>query len=128
MTTQLEQPHTQRTHRPELAIDVTGLVKRYGEVTAVDGVDLQVAHGEIFALLGPNGAGKTTTVEILEGHRRRTAGTAAVLGEDPAHAGADWRARVGVVSGGSCSSARRRSRRTSSGRSPSSGSTTGPLP
>src|SRR5207302_3765855 len=50
-----------------------------------------------FTFLGPNGAGKTTTVEILEGHRRRTAGDVRVLGTDPEHADADWRARVGVV-------------------------------
>ena len=49
------------------AIEVRGLVKRYGDVTAVDGLDLEVRRGECFGLLGPNGAGKTTTVEILEG-------------------------------------------------------------
>ena len=53
----------------ENAIEVRGLRKSYGEREAVAGVDLYVAHGEVFALLGPNGAGKTTTVEILEGHR-----------------------------------------------------------
>ena len=51
----------------------------------------------MFAFLGPNGAGKTTTVEILEGFRRRTAGEVSVLGEDPARAGGEWRARIGVV-------------------------------
>ena len=51
----------------------------------------------MFAFLGPNGAGKTTTVEILEGYRRRTAGEVSVLGVDPARAGRDWRARIGVV-------------------------------
>ena len=50
-------------------IDVKGLKKFYGELAAVNGVDLRVHQGEIFALLGPNGAGKSTTVEILEGFR-----------------------------------------------------------
>ena len=65
------------------AITVEDLRKTYGETHAVDGVDLEVAPGEIFALLGPNGAGKTTTVEILEGFRHRDAGTVNVLGTDP---------------------------------------------
>ncbi|WP_432547297.1 ABC transporter ATP-binding protein [Kineococcus sp. SYSU DK004] len=83
------------------AVRVRGLVKRYGHpVTghlAVDGLDLDVERGECFALLGPNGAGKTTTVEVLEGHRSRTAGEVEVLGQDPATAGLDWRARTGIV-------------------------------
>jgi ABC-2 type transport system ATP-binding protein len=70
---------------------------RYGSLEAVHGVDVQVRRGEIFAFLGPNGAGKTTTVEILEGYRRRTGGDVAVLGEDPQHGRASWRARIGVV-------------------------------
>ncbi|HEX6936322.1 MAG TPA: ABC transporter ATP-binding protein [Actinomycetes bacterium] len=79
------------------AVVVSDLRKRYGERRAVDGVDLEVATGEVFALLGPNGAGKTTTVEILEGYRSRDAGEVSVLGEDPAHVGPQWRARVGIV-------------------------------
>src|SRR5205085_10006033 len=63
----------------------------------VDGLDLEVRRGEVFALLGPNGAGKTTTIEILEGVRRRNGGDVAVLGQDPARAGRSWRDRVGVV-------------------------------
>ena len=78
-------------------ITVRGLRRSYGRVQAVDGLDLDVYAGEVFALLGPNGAGKTTTIEILEGYRRRDAGEVRVLGEDPARAGAAWRARVGVV-------------------------------
>jgi len=83
--------------RAEAVITVRGLRKRYGDVEAVRGIDLDVHRGEIFAFLGPNGAGKTTTVEILEGFRRRSAGEARVLGVDPAHAHAAWRDRVGVV-------------------------------
>jgi ABC-2 type transport system ATP-binding protein len=56
-----------------------------------------VRRGEVFAFLGPNGAGKTTTVEILEGYRRRTGGTVAVLGRDPQQGGPSWRSRIGVV-------------------------------
>jgi ABC-2 type transport system ATP-binding protein len=79
------------------AIEARGLRKDYGAFHALDGVDLTVAHGEVFALLGPNGAGKTTLVEILEGYRRRTRGEATVLGTDPARGGRRWRARVGIV-------------------------------
>ena len=79
------------------AVRVRGLTKRYGGRAVVDGLDLDVRAGEVFALLGPNGAGKTTTVEILEGVRRRDGGTVEVLGEDPATADRAWRGRVGVV-------------------------------
>jgi ABC-2 type transport system ATP-binding protein len=82
---------------PEAAVSVRGLVKRYGGSAAVDGLDLDIRRGEIFALLGPNGAGKTTTVEVLEGHRRRDAGEVQVLGADPATAGRRWRAELGIV-------------------------------
>jgi ABC-2 type transport system ATP-binding protein len=79
------------------AVVVRGLRKHYGETRAVDGLDLQVEPGEVFAVLGPNGAGKTTTVEILEGHRQRDSGEVSVLGVDPAHAGRHWRSRIGIV-------------------------------
>ncbi len=79
------------------AIQVTGLRKNYGNLHAVDGLDLAVHRGEVFALLGPNGAGKSTTVEILEGFRKRTAGEVTVLGEDPQHAGRTFRERIGVM-------------------------------
>lgn len=79
------------------AIEVTGLRKVYGGVAAVDGLDLVIERGEVVALLGPNGAGKTTTVEILEGYRRRDAGTVSVLGHDPETGGGEFRARIGVV-------------------------------
>src|SRR4051812_46028987 len=82
------------------AVTVRGLDKRYGGRAVLDGLDLDVRRGECFALLGPNGAGKTTTIEILEGVRRRDGGEVLVLGEDPAGAGREWRARIGVVSQG----------------------------
>jgi ABC-2 type transport system ATP-binding protein len=81
----------------EAAISVTGLRKSYGEVEAVRGIDLQVAHGEVFAFLGPNGAGKTTTTEILEGYRPRNAGRVEVLGVDPGSPTREWRERIGIV-------------------------------
>ena len=81
----------------DVVIEVAGLGMAYGGFEAVRGIDLRVSRGEIFAFLGPNGAGKTTTVEILEGHRRRTAGEVRVLGVDPEHADRGWRSRVGVV-------------------------------
>jgi ABC-2 type transport system ATP-binding protein len=79
------------------AVMVSDLGKSYPGVAAVDGIDLDISHGEVFALLGPNGAGKTTTVEILEGFRHRDRGTVAVLGHDPARASRAWRARIGIV-------------------------------
>ena len=89
------------------AIEVDGLRKIYGDTVAVDGLDLSVRQGEIFALLGPNGAGKTTTIEILEGYSRRDGGRVSVLGVDPAVVSGSgtttdpavrrWRERVGIV-------------------------------
>ena len=79
------------------AITVSDLHKSYGAYEAVRGIDFEIEAGEVFGLLGPNGAGKTTTVEILEGYRTRDGGQVTVLGEDPAHAGLDWRERIGVV-------------------------------
>ena len=80
----------------DTAILCRGLVKKYEEVTAVDGLDLEVRAGECFGLLGPNGAGKTTTVEILEGLNAPTAGQVEVLGmrwHEDEHA---LRQRIGV--------------------------------
>jgi ABC-2 type transport system ATP-binding protein len=65
---------------PEIAVRCRGLVKRYADVVAVDGLDLEVWRGECFGLLGPNGAGKTTTLEILEGLTAPDAGEVEVLG------------------------------------------------
>lgn len=85
----------------DTAIRTRGLRKEYptssGTFVALDGVDLDIERGEVFALLGPNGAGKSTTIEILEGFRTRTAGEVSVLGEDPQHGGPAWRARLGIV-------------------------------
>ena len=79
------------------AIEIRGLRKSYGAVEAVRGIDLTVSEGEVFGLLGPNGAGKTTTVEIVEGFRRRDAGSVSVLGFDPASGDRKLKEQVGIV-------------------------------
>ncbi|MFZ0130550.1 MAG: ABC transporter ATP-binding protein [Candidatus Dormiibacterota bacterium] len=79
------------------AIAVDGLRKSYGALEAVRGVSFTVEEGEVFGLLGPNGAGKTTTIEILEGYRKRDAGSVTVLGVDPQAGGRKLRERVGLV-------------------------------
>src|SRR4030095_8212521 len=81
----------------DAAIRIQGLVKRYGALTAVDGLDLEVARGECFGLLGPNGAGKTTTVEILEGLTPFDGGTVEVLGRHWDREPEEIRARIGVA-------------------------------
>ena len=79
------------------AIEVVGLTKSYGDIRAVDGIDVSVESGQVFALLGPNGAGKTTTVEILEGYRKRDGGQVSVLGFDPARGDRAFKERIGIV-------------------------------
>ena len=66
----------------DLAIETRGLSKRFGDVTAVDALDLSIRRGELFALLGVNGAGKTTTIRMLTTLARPTGGTARVCGYD----------------------------------------------
>ena len=64
-------------------IEARGLVKSYGDLNAVDGIDFEVAAGESFGLLGPNGAGKSTTMRMIGGTSLRSSGTLTVLGMDP---------------------------------------------
>ena len=78
------------------AVCCRGLVKRYGEVVAVGGLDLEVRRGECFGMLGPNGAGKTTTVEIFEGLRVADAGQVEILGERWIGDGLTLRSRLGI--------------------------------
>jgi ABC-2 type transport system ATP-binding protein len=79
------------------AIVVRGLEKSYGQTQAVAGLTFEISEGEVYGLLGHNGAGKTTAVEILEGHRTRSAGEVSVLGMDPETGGREMRDRIGVV-------------------------------
>ncbi len=78
-------------------IEATGLVKRFGDFTAVDGIDVRVQRGEAFGFLGPNGAGKSSTMRMIGCVSPVTEGTLRVLGHDPAVDGARIRARLGVV-------------------------------
>jgi ABC-2 type transport system ATP-binding protein len=78
-------------------VELSGMVKRYGPTTAVDGLSLTAGRGQVTAILGPNGAGKTTTIEVCEGYRNADAGTVRVLGLDPARDAARLKPRVGVV-------------------------------
>jgi len=81
---------------PATAVRCRGLWKRYGEVVALAGLELEVRRGECFGMLGPNGAGKTTTVEIFEGLRDPDEGDVEVLGERWRGAGLRLRARLGI--------------------------------
>ena len=81
----------------EPAVAISGMVKRYGAVTAVDGLTLTARRGEVTAILGPNGAGKTTTIEVCEGYRNADGGAVRVLGLDPARDGGALRPRIGVM-------------------------------
>ncbi|MEP6904629.1 MAG: ABC transporter ATP-binding protein, partial [Gemmatimonadales bacterium] len=78
------------------ALVVRGLKKNYGDVVAVDGLDLAVRNGECFGLLGPNGAGKTTTIEICEGLLARDSGIVEVLGRTWENDARDLRERLGI--------------------------------
>ncbi|GAA3605605.1 daunorubicin resistance protein DrrA family ABC transporter ATP-binding protein [Kineosporia mesophila] len=91
-------PSAPRTGRPgELAIDVRNLCKKFGDHTVLDGIDLAVPRGTVFALLGPNGAGKTTTVNILSTLLAPDSGTVRIAGHDLAAEPARVRAAIGVT-------------------------------
>src|SRR5215468_8643480 len=81
---------------PAFAISCRGLKKHFGDVKAVDGLDLEVSPGECFGLLGPNGAGKTTTIEILEGLTKPDAGEVTVLGRHWGCHERELRERLGI--------------------------------
>jgi ABC-2 type transport system ATP-binding protein len=82
---------------PADAVEITGMVKRYGPLTAVDGLTLSARRGAVTAILGPNGAGKTTTIEACEGYHAVDGGTVRVLGLDPVRDATALRPRVGVM-------------------------------
>ncbi|HXF87693.1 MAG TPA: ABC transporter ATP-binding protein [Xanthobacteraceae bacterium] len=81
----------------DTVIEVSGLTKRYGKTTAVDGISFTISRGEIFGLLGPNGAGKTTTILMLLGLSDVTSGTVRVLGHDPGREPLQVKSRVGYL-------------------------------
>lgn len=81
----------------DTVIEVSGLTKRYGATTAVDGISFTISRGEIFGLLGPNGAGKTTTILMLLGLSDVTSGTVRVLGHDPGREPLQVKSRVGYL-------------------------------
>ncbi|BDU07231.1 ABC transporter ATP-binding protein [Nocardia cyriacigeorgica] len=81
------------------AIDISQLVKTFGRTRALDGLDLQVATGEVHGFLGPNGAGKSTTIRVLLGLLRADSGTATLLGGDPWEHGAELHRRLAYVPG-----------------------------
>lgn len=82
---------------PQPVITARNLTKKYGDFTAVDGIDFDVAPGESFGLLGPNGAGKSTTMRMVGAVSTRTAGDLEILGLDPNDHGPDIRSQLGVV-------------------------------
>ena len=93
---------TDRRQRPPgphtaLAVDAKGLVRRFGDKVAVDGVSLRIDAGEIFGFLGPNGAGKTTTIRMLATLLRPDSGTARVFGHDIVRESDAVRARVSLT-------------------------------
>ena len=81
----------------EELIVARGLTKKFGDFTAVDGIDFSVYRGESFGLLGPNGAGKSTTMRIIGATSQRTSGDITILGKDPEKFGPQIRARLGVI-------------------------------
>ena len=78
-------------------IHAHGLTKKFGDFTAVNGIDLDVVKGESFGLLGPNGAGKSTAMRMIGATSQRTSGDLTILGKDPEHFGPQIRAHLGVV-------------------------------
>ena len=81
----------------EPVVQIRGLAKRFGDLAALDGVDLDVRAGEIFALLGPNGAGKTTLISIVSGLLRASTGEVRVLDKDVVREYQATRRAVGLV-------------------------------
>ncbi len=78
-------------------IETHGLTRRYGDLTAVDGISLSIGEGELYGLLGPNGSGKTTSIKMLTGQLQPTSGTASVAGVDPARHPLQVKQAVGII-------------------------------
>ncbi len=97
VTTTFSAPNPGIQAHPAPAVEVAGLVKRYGDIEAVQGIDLSVRHGELFGFLGPNGAGKSTTIKILCTLVTPTGGEARVAGLDVTTHRAAVRRHIGLV-------------------------------
>src|SRR5205085_9274090 len=95
--TQAASRHRGRPRRGGAGIEIAGLAKRYGTQVAVDGLDLTVRQGELYAFLGPNGAGKTSTIKVLVGLSRPTAGRARIDGLDVVEDSVAVKRRIGFV-------------------------------
>lgn len=91
--------HDETARANASGIEMDGVTKRYGSVSAIEGLDLRVERGEVFGFLGPNGSGKTTTIRLLLDLIRPTSGRLRVLGKDPRSDGASLRRRIGYVPG-----------------------------
>ncbi|HEX2895809.1 MAG TPA: ABC transporter ATP-binding protein [Marmoricola sp.] len=100
MTLSSAEPVLSRTTSgEEVVVSASGLVKRFGPVAALDGLDLEVRRGEVHGFLGPNGAGKSTTIRIMLGLVRKSGGEAKLFGKDPWHRAAPLHRRLGYVPG-----------------------------
>jgi ABC-2 type transport system ATP-binding protein len=93
----LNRPEPPANGAPPPAIVIEGLVRRFGDVLALDGIGLTVPSGSLLGMIGPSGAGKTTAVRILTGGLRPSSGLVRVLGEDPGRFGHRTRARIGYM-------------------------------
>ena len=94
----LQEMSAESSPKADVVIDARGLTKRFGPFTAVDGIDLSVKRGEIFAFLGPNGCGKSTTMRMLTGLSTPTSGEISVFGERPRAGSMKLRSRIGYMS------------------------------
>jgi lipooligosaccharide transport system ATP-binding protein len=90
-------PQAERAAAPEVLVQASGLTKRFGNFTAVDGINFSIARGEAFGFLGPNGAGKSSTMRMVGCVSPPTSGELTILGMDPVRSGPAIRARLGVV-------------------------------
>lgn len=99
MTTTTTTTATPSSRTDTAAVEIRGLVKKFGGTTALDGLDLTVARGSVTGFLGPNGAGKSTTIRVLLGLLRADGGTARLLGRDPWRDAVDLHRRIAYVPG-----------------------------
>lgn len=92
------EPLSEGTDAPSAVLEADGLVREYGPVVAVDGVDLRLGEGEFLTIFGPNGAGKSSLLGMLGGVMRPTRGSVAIRGTKLEYTDVEWRRRVGILS------------------------------